>query len=174
MVLALCLILLFGVTVASCLSDFRRMRIPNTHVLFVLALFVVAFATTPDAFHVWWEHGAAMLVFLVLTYIMFAFGMLGAGDAKYGAALALWVGLPGLMAYVFFMAIAGGVLGVLSLVLRKYRPLKNPRPGGWIATVQDGGNAVPYGIALSIGVWLAFFHTSAFSHQLDELIKIIH
>jgi len=174
MVLALCLVLLFCVTVASCVSDVRRMRIPNTHVVAVLALFVIAFAAAPDAFHTWWEHGAAMLVFLVLTYIMFAVGMLGAGDAKYGAALALWVGLPGLMAYVFFMAIAGGLLGILSLLLRKYRPVKNPPPGSWAATVQDGGNAVPYGIALSVGVWAAFFHTAVFSHQLDELIKIIH
>ena len=174
MVLALCLIILCGVTLASCITDIRSMRIPNTHVVIVLILFVIAFATTPDAFHAWWEHGAAMLIFLVLTYLMFAFGMLGAGDAKYGAALALWVGLPGLMAYVFFMAIIGGVLGVLSLVLRKYRPLKNPPAGSWAATVQDGGNAVPYGIALSIGVWASFFHTSAFSHQLDELIRIIH
>jgi prepilin peptidase CpaA len=174
MVLALCLILLFGVTLASCVSDIRQMRIPNAHVVMVLVLFAVAFIAAPDAFHVWWAHAAAMLVFLVLTYIMFAFGMLGAGDAKYGAALALWVGLPGLMAYVFFMAIIGGVLGVLSLLLRKYRPVKNPRAGSWVATVQDGGNAVPYGIALSIGVWAAFFHTAAFSHHLDELIRIIH
>jgi prepilin peptidase CpaA len=174
MVLALCLIILFVVTMASCITDIRSMRIPNTHVVVVLVLFGIAFATTPDAFHTLWEHAAAMLVFLVLTYIMFAFGMLGAGDAKYGAALALWVGLPGLMAYVFFMAIIGGVLGVLSLVLRKYRPVKNPRAGSWVATVQDGGNAVPYGIALSIGVWAAFFHTSVFFHQLDELINIIH
>jgi len=174
MVLALCLILLFCVTVASCVSDIRQMRIPNTHVVIVLVLFAVAFAAAPGAFHAWWEHGAAMLAFLVLTYIMFAVGMLGAGDAKYGAALALWAGLPGLMAYVFFMAISGGVLGVLSLLLRKYRPVKNPRAGSWVATVQDGGNAVPYGIALSIGIWASFFHTSLFSHQLDELIRIIH
>lgn len=174
MVFALCLILLFCVTLASCISDIRQMRIPNTHVVIVAVLFVVAFVAAPEAFHTWWEHGLAMLVFLVLTYIMFAFGMLGAGDAKYGAALALWVGLPGLMAYVFFMAIVGGVLGVLSLLLRKYRPFKKPAQGSWAATVQDGGNAVPYGIALSIGVWAAFFHTMSFSQQIDELIKIIH
>lgn len=174
MVLALCIICLFVVTIASCWSDIRRLRIPNTHVLAVLALFVVAFAFSPDSFGLWWEHLGAMLAFLVLTYIMFAFGMLGAGDAKYGAALALWVGLPGLLPYVFFMAMVGGVLGVFSLLLRKYRPFKNPPSSGWVATVQDGGNAVPYGIALSVGLWGCFFHTAVLSHQLDELIKIIH
>lgn len=174
MVLALCIICLFVVTLASGWSDIRRLRIPNTYVLAVLGLFVIGFAAAPDSFGLWWEHLGAMLAFLVLTYIMFAFGMLGAGDAKYGAALALWVGLPGLLPYVFFMAMAGGVLGVFSLLLRKYRPFKNPPAGGWVATVQDGGNAVPYGIALGIGLWGCFFHTAVLSHQLDELIKIIH
>lgn len=174
MILALCLILLFITTLACCVSDFLRLRIPNVYVLVVLGLFVVGFIASPDSFGVWWEHVGAMLVFLVLTYVMFAFGMLGAGDAKYGAALALWVGLPGLFPFAFFMAMVGGVLGLFSLLLRKYRPFKNPPAGGWVATVQDGGNAVPYGIALSIGLWGCFFHTAVLSHQLDELISIIH
>jgi len=162
------------ITVLACISDVRGLRIPNLYVALIFAAFFPAFIFMPDAFGTWWEHLGAMLVFLVITYVMFVWNMLGAGDAKYGAALALWIGLQGLMPFVLYMAIVGGVLGVLSLVLRKYKPVKNPRVGSWAATVQDGGNAVPYGIAITAGAWGAIFHTGFAFHQLDELIRIIH
>ncbi len=162
------------VMLMACVSDVRGLRIPNLYVALIFAAFFPAFIFAPEAFGTWWEHLGAMLVFLVITYLMFVWNMLGAGDAKYGAALALWVGLQGLMPFVLYMAIVGGVLGVMSLVLRKYKPVKNPRAGSWAATVQDGGNAVPYGIAISVGACAAIFHTGFAFHQLDELIKIIH
>lgn len=174
MVVALLTCLVLVVTLMSCVSDVRRLRIPNTHVMAVLAAFVVAYALSPQSFGVWWHPFAAGAVFLVITYIMFALRMLGAGDAKMGAVLALWVGLPGLMAYVMYMAIMGGVIGVASLVIKKRKPFKNPRAGGWIATVQSGGNAVPYGIAITAGAWGAMLHNGFIFHQIDEVIKIIH
>lgn len=174
MIVALLTAVVFVVTLMCCISDVRHLRIPNKYVLAVIAAFVIAFAVSPAAFGVWWHPFAAALVFLVVTYVMFVFNMLGAGDAKLGAALALWVGLPGLMAYMMYMMIAGGVLGVASLYIKKRKPFKNPRAGGWIATVQDGGNAVPYGIAITVGVWGALLHIGFISHQLDELFKIIH
>lgn len=174
MIVALLTLSVFVVTVLSCISDVQRLRIPNTYVLFVAGAFIVAFTLSPSSFGVWWHPFAGAAFFLVVTYIMFVYRLIGAGDAKMGAALALWVGLPGLMAYVMYMAIAGGVIGVMSLVIKRFKPFKHPRAGGWIATVQDGGNAVPYGIAITVGAWAAMLHNGFVSHQLDEVIKIIH
>lgn len=174
MIVAILTCLVFFVTLLSCISDVRALRIPNTHVIFILAAFVPAFVLAPENFGLWWHPFAAAAVFLVITYVMFVYRMLGAGDAKMGAALALWVGLPGLLPYVMYMAIAGGVLGIASIIIRKRKPFKNPREGSWVATVQAGGNAVPYGIAITVGAWGAMLHNGFISHQLDELIKIIH
>lgn len=174
MIVALLTCLVLLITLMSCVSDVRRLRIPNSYVIAVLVAFVAAYAVSPESFGVWWHPFAAGAVFLVITYVMFAYRMLGAGDAKMGAALALWVGLPGLMAYVMYMAIAGGVVGAASLLIKKRKPFKNPREGGWIATVQSGGNAVPYGIAITVGAWGTMFHNGFIFHQIDELIKIIH
>lgn len=174
MIVALLTCLVLVVTLLSCASDVRALRIPNKHVLVILAAFVLAFALSPASFGAWWHPFAGGAVFLAVTYIMFACNLLGAGDAKFGAALALWVGLPGLMAYVMYMAIVGGVLGAASLFLKKKKPFKNPRAGGWVATVQSGGNAVPYGVAITVGAWGAMFHNGFISNQIDELIKIIH
>lgn len=174
MIVALLTCAVLLTTLLSCISDVQRLRIPNTHVLFVIGAFALAFVLSPSSFGAWWHPFAAGLVFLVITYVMFALNMLGAGDAKLGAALALWVGLPGLMAYVMYMAIVGGILGVVSLVLKRRKLFKNPRAGGWVATVQEGGNAVPYGIAITAGAWAAMLHNGFIFHQIDELIKIIH
>lgn len=174
MIVALLTCAVLLATLLSCISDVQRLRIPNTHVLFVIGAFALAFVLSPSSFGAWWHPFAAGLVFLVITYVMFALNMLGAGDAKLGAALALWVGLPGLMAYVMYMAIVGGILGVVSLVLKRRKLFKNPRAGGWVATVQEGGNAVPYGIAITAGAWAAMLHNGFIFHQIDELIKIIH
>jgi prepilin peptidase CpaA len=174
MIVAFLTCLMLAVTLMSCVSDLRCLRIPNRHVAIVLASFAAAYAVSPASFGTWWHPFAAGFIFFLITYVMFACNMLGAGDAKLGAALALWVGLQGLMIYVMYMAVVGGVLGAASLFIRRRKPFKNPRPGGWVATLQAGGNAVPYGIALSAGAWGAMWHNGFISHQLDELIKIIH
>lgn len=158
-----------AVMLCASVSDIRRMRIPNTHVLFVLVAFAAAFAVSPDDFGRWWEHLAALGIFLAVTFAMFCAGMLGAGDAKYGAALALWVGLPHLLVFLFFMTLAGGVLGVLSLLMRKYKPFENPPAESWMAQAQGGASAVPYGIAISAGALAALLHSGFISHQLHQV-----
>lgn len=174
MIVALLTCVVLAATVASCVSDVKSLRIPNAYVVAILLAFVPAFLIAPEQFGAWWEHLGAFAAIFAITYVMFAVGMIGGGDAKLGSALALWVGLKGLMAYVFYMAVVGGVLGLFSLLLKKKKPFTKPKKGSWVATVQDGGNAVPYGIALSIGAWAGLFHTGFLGHQLDELIRIIH
>ncbi len=174
MLVALLVIIVFIITLASCVSDVRSLRIPNSHSLVILVSFIVAYALSPESFGAWWEHLGAGAGMFVITYLMFVAGMLGGGDSKLGTVLALWVGLKGLMLYVFYMAVVGGFVGIASLVIKKKKPFKNPLPGSWVAQVQEGRNAVPYGIAIVAGAWLALFHTGFLYHQMDELIKIIH
>jgi prepilin peptidase CpaA len=100
--------------------------------------------------------------------------MIGGGDSKLGTALALWAGLRGLLPFVFYMALVGGILGIAALVLYKLKPFKNPRVGGWIEQAQLGANAIPYGIAISAGAWASFFHTGIVHEQIHEVFKIIH
>lgn len=176
--LALIVLILTGVTLVttlfSCVSDVKSMRIPNMHSLIIAAAFLVAFAASPESFEgKWWYYPAALVAMFAITFGMFAKGMIGGGDAKLGSALALWVGLQGLVPYVFWMAIAGGLLGVASLFIKKSKRFVGLPPENWIAQVQEGRNAVPYGIAISFGAWGALLQTGFLSHQLHELLKII-
>lgn len=169
------LIFLFGlfVTLGMCFvaakSDYNGFKIPNMVSLVIIAAFAVAFGVLtlteqrevffrPIGMHI----GAALLV-LMVTGAMFALKQLGAGDSKFATAVALWVGLPGLVPFLFYMALSGGVVAGISLYLRKHKVVENPKEGSWIHAAQNGGGSVPYGIAIAIGAVAAFLFRGYFS-----------
>lgn len=161
---------LFGVivTLGMCAlgawSDFRGFRIPNAVSVAILAAFAVSYGALyvtgtrevvllPIGLHI----GAALLV-LLITGTLFAFKQLGAGDSKMATVLALWMGLPGLVPFLFYMSLAGGVVAGISLILKKWKPVKNPPEGSWVDKAQQGHPSVPYGIALACGALAAFIY----------------
>jgi Flp pilus assembly protein protease CpaA len=89
-------------------------------------------------------------------------------------ALGLWLGLEGLLPFLFYMALAGGVIGVFSLIIAKRKPFKKLLPGSWLGQAQAGKNAIPYGLAISFGAWAAFSHSGFIHNQLNEVFSIIH
>lgn len=150
-------------------SDYKGFRIPNSVPLVVAASFLLAYGVTsltgqrehmfmPLAAHL----GVAFVV-LMLTMVLYAFKLFGAGDSKFASAIALWLSVQGLAAFFFYMTLVGGVLGLVSLALKKWKPLKNPAPGSWFAKAQEGHNAVPYGIAIALGALIAFGFMGYFS-----------
>lgn len=161
------------ITIACCLSDWRSMRIPNVFCLAIALCFVGAYAINPGDFAPLWSHLAAGAGMLLVTYVMFALGMFGGGDAKLAAALALWLGLQAVFPFVVFMGVAGGGLAVLALYIKHKKPVAHPAPESWIGRLQGGRDALPYGIAISIGFWLAIFHTPALGDKLHEVISLI-
>jgi prepilin peptidase CpaA len=131
----LALLLLFGAT-----KDALSFRLPNwlTLASAVLALILVAL-TVPD--HLILHAGFALAVFVV-GLAAFHFNLLGGGDIKWIAALALWIG-PHLdfIRFIIVMGLAGGVLaGVVYIVGRV-------RPGYGRA---DGPSHLPYGVAIAV------------------------
>ena len=167
-------LIVFVLTLLSCISDVRSMRIANWYSLAIVGCFVPAWLATPELFHSIAQQAGALGLMFAVTYIMFSYGMMGGGDSKYASALALWIGLKGLMPFMFYMALMGGVVGLATLFIRKYKPFKNPPEGSWMEQAQAEKNVVPYGVAISFGAWAAFFHTGFVHNQLNEVIKIIH
>ena len=101
----------------------------------------------------WWASGlsvaamAAQLglglgVFAVLA-ALFAAGAVGGGDVKLLSALALWIKPLWFVQLLVVMALAGGVLSVLSIVWRLRQ------------RERRGARGVPYGIAIALGgLWV--------------------
>ena len=54
------------------------------------------------------------------------------------------------------MSVAGGLLGLTALALRKWTPVKEPKENSWVARVQAGESKVPYGVAIALGALASF------------------
>lgn len=158
-----------GLGILSGMADFRGLRIPNLYPLIIACVFFPAFAAAHFAgvgvMGLFWPHLAVGAGMLLVTFIMYSLNIFGGGDSKLLSAYALWAGLVGLLPLVFYMAISGGVLGLLTIFIRKKKPFKAPREGSWIARVQAGENRVPYGIPIGIGALVAFLQMDFLSAE---------
>ena len=76
-------------------------------------------------------------VFTVLA-LAFQIGMMGGGDVKLAAALALWFPPLATVKLLIIMSIAGGLLSVVILILHRRRK-------------AEGKPKVPYGVAIAAG-----------------------
>lgn len=169
------LLFLFGLlaTVGMCglaaWSDFKGFKISNLVPLVIIAAFAVAFAGASltgqreEVFMAIGKHLGMGFVVLMATMAMYAFKLFGAGDSKFASALALWMTPQGLAAFFFYMTIIGGLIGLASLAMRKWKPFKRPPAGSWIEKAQAGHNKVPYGIAIAGGAIIAFFFMDYFN-----------
>jgi len=84
----------------------------------------------------------AMMVFIVFAGL-FALRMMGGGDVKMIAAIALWLPFPLLMSMLMVMAIAGGIIAAAMLIRHRWRRNED-RP------------QIPYGVAIAIGaLWVS-------------------
>ncbi len=166
------LLVTLGMCAMAAWSDYKGFRIPNMVSIVIAAAFAVAYGAT-------YVSGQVSIVFgdvkshliaagavLLVTMLLFGLKLLGAGDSKFAAAVSLWLGVPGLAPFLFYMALIGGVLGVASLALRRWKPFKNPPEGSWPDKAQSGHNSVPYGIAIAGGVVAAFLYRGYFTLSL--------
>jgi prepilin peptidase CpaA len=141
---ALLLLVLLGCgLVAAAALDWRSRIIPNW-LNGAIALGAIPFwiatglALWPGvALHV----GIAAAVFAAFA-LAFQLGMMGGGDVKMLAALALWLPPLAVVQLIVIMSLAGGAL-TLAMVLR-HRLAKT-----------EGALEIPYGIAIAFaGLWL--------------------
>ncbi len=159
-----CLCVALGVGVLSALSDMRGLTIPNKYSLIVILAFLAAYGGlwvlggvgSGFVFFGPLSHALSALIVFVVTLVFFALRTLGAADSKLATAYALWVGLEGLAAFLVYMTLAGGVVALLSLIFKKWKPFKVPREGSWVARVQAGESKVPYGVAIFFGALVSF------------------
>jgi prepilin peptidase CpaA len=142
----------------ACFSDLFSMRISNRLCLSVFALFVffAVLASMAPAVVMW--HVLAGLCALVVSFGLFAAGAIGGGDAKFVAAVSVWMGFSQLVEYLAIASILGGFLTLAIVVFRKY-PLP-PRLVGveWINKLHDQKSGIPYGIALGIAAMMMLPH----------------
>lgn len=136
---------------AAAAEDAVRLRISNIVVLLVLiGAIVAAVVVGPDL--TLWKNLVIFLALLGIGTPMFAAGKLGGGDVKLLAAVGLWFNFTGALWMIVAVALAGGVLALLVLILRSF---------GWseeirrrVVLLRPGGG-IPYGVAIAAGALIA-------------------
>lgn len=146
-----CLGLFAAALVWAAGSDLLRLRIPNWVVVAIAALYpiYVLSAAQPVA----WQ-GALVVAGLVFAigFAFYSFRLLGGGDVKLLAAVALWAGPVQITAFMMSTAIIGGMLALVATT-----PLRLLLPYMAAATRVDADvrqlvqAQIPYGVAIAAG-----------------------
>jgi len=154
--------------------DFSFYRIPNLFlgVLLVLYAFYAPFFLT---LHYVLISLVIFAVMLALGFGLYAFKVIGAGDAKYIAVTCLWFGSHGIIPLLFIVSLVGGFLALLYLLFRdhvarlsdwvwlKFQKAETSYP--WLQNVwlesgtgsekgkreNIGSRMIPYGVAIAAG-----------------------
>lgn len=139
--------------------DLTTMTIPNM----LTAALAVAFLLFLPLSGLGWQdaalHAAAGALMLVIGMAMFGFGWIGGGDAKFVAAIALWLGWSELLGYLLVASILGGALTVFLLWFRTMPLPEVLVRREWIARLHDRKAGIPYGVALGLGGLWMFQHS---------------
>ena len=132
-------VLLALLLIVAAVIDVRTLTISNRLNLVVagLAPFYWLAAGLPL-----WPGIAVQVVLAIGVFILFAAmfyaGMMGGGDVKLAAALALWLSPAATVKFLVFMSLAGGVLTLAVLGWHRWK--KRP-----------GKPEIPYGVAIAAG-----------------------
>jgi prepilin peptidase CpaA len=152
-----------GAVAFAAAMDLLTMKIPNRiSALVVLAFFPLAMLAGMGAWDILY-HVAAGLAVLALGVLLFIPGWFGGGDAKLMAAIALWIGPESLFPFIFYVALAGGMIATAFASARSV-PLPRVFLGeAWALRLHRRDAGIPYGIALAAGALLVYPHTVWFA-----------
>ncbi len=141
-------------------ADLTSYEIANWLSLVIVADFVVTAAFgTPEFIAIAWHLGVGAAM-LVAGFALFAAGIFGGGDAKFLAASSVWFGLAGLLKFVVYVALVGGLLGIAILCLRYFALPASWTEKKWLRRLHSRDQGVPYGVAIAAAAGLMYIPLS--------------
>ena len=129
------------------IDDLRRFKIRNVWIMFLAVGFLIKCGADQRA-DVLLAHGLFATLGLAALACLFAFGLMGGGDAKLLGAALLWVGPEGCLVYALLL-LPCATIYVLGA-----------RFAGWPARRRAGGLEIPFGPSIAMA-WLAFLAIAA-------------
>ena len=148
------LILLLLVAAAE---DAWRLRISNWTCLAILLAALLAMVLVGPTWALW-KNGALFIGLLVIGTPLFAAGKLGGGDVKLLAVSSLWFDFGGAIRMILAVAIAGGLLALILIALRKVQWSEATLARVPVLRRRGG---IPYGVAIAAGALITIALQSA-------------
>ncbi|MFN3463913.1 MAG: prepilin peptidase [Terricaulis sp.] len=142
-----------GLVVFAACSDIARLIIPNWVSIALAAIFPVAalIAGAPlmtIGLHLLFGFGV-----LAVGFVLFQLNIIGGGDAKLLAAVSIWTGMTAFMPFIFWTAIAGGLMALALLTARQLLPVGSYP--SFVDHLLKKQNGIPYGVAIMVGALMA-------------------
>jgi prepilin peptidase CpaA len=144
--------------------DVAKRRIPNLVTGAAAGLGVAAQLVDRGRWSAASGLGAA-IVTVALLWRPWTAGGIGGGDVKMAAAVAIWVGLEGMIRYALAVAAAGGVVALVMYFLSRKSVRQDVKTNLTLAALQQrlpdveaptkGRRSVPYGLAIAAGAAFA-------------------
>ncbi|MEM8947840.1 MAG: prepilin peptidase [Pseudomonadota bacterium] len=178
MMASLCIVCLAGLLVTGALNDIDCRRLPNWLTSAVAGLYALFVAVSPTPIDWMSAFVVAGLVFAV-GFACFAFQLMGGGDVKLMTGLALWAGVEHIALFLMVTTIAGGLLSLVILMLRRWsrspalltltflsgqftRRFQRPaalagNPTSADVTDVEINESLPYGVAIAAGGFAVIF-----------------
>ena len=153
---AIILIVLPACLALAALTDFLEMTIPNWISLLLIGAFVLIVPFSGlSVIELGWHLAAALLVFFG-CFALFAFNVMGGGDAKLLTAAALWFGFNhSLFEFLVYTGYLGGALTIVIMLLRANWD-KLATVGVRLPQTLMVANKIPYAIAIGAAGLLAY------------------
>ncbi|MBY5749507.1 peptidase [Rhizobium leguminosarum bv. viciae] len=150
-------------------SDLFTMTIPNRISVILIASFLVLAPFSGLGLEMIGMHLAGVAIVFSACFALFAFNVMGGGDAKLMSATALWFGLnESLLFLMTDIAMIGGLITLLILLIRAQSDtilaIGLPVPNSVLLAKK-----IPYGIAIAIGGFMAFPSSPLFITALESL-----
>jgi len=157
------LTLVAAAMITAAVYDAATLTIPNWISLLLIALFPFVALAAGLSWAAVGMHVAIGVGALVVGILLFAWRLIGGGDAKLFAAIALYMGGAWIGPYVFAVALAGGALAGVVLALRWINASGVSARLPWLAYLTKAGTGIPYGIAIAAGGLFVFPATRLFA-----------
>jgi len=151
---ALVLAVFAGILLAAAYGDVRRLLIPNRFPLALVLLYPAYLLTAPTPVQPLLSLAIA-LGFFCAGAGLFAAGLMGGGDVKLLAAVALWVEPPHALEFLLLTTLAGAVIGLALLTPQgtHVEAMVQDVGAGWKGAGDDGTTkrrrVMPYGVAIA-------------------------
>ncbi|MBT8472660.1 MAG: hypothetical protein HKN14_02410 [Marinicaulis sp.] len=148
--------------VVAAANDIYEFKIPNWVSIILIAGYPVAGLAAGAPAGVIVEGFAVGAAALAVGFSLFAFNIVGGGDAKLLAATAPWMGVSAIAGFLFYTAIAGLALIVVLMTFRSLPVLPVYARAPWILKLHDRKKDLPYGVAIAAGGLISFSQTPFF------------
>jgi prepilin peptidase CpaA len=143
--LALCAL---ACVVAAAAFDLASFEIPDS-LSIALVITAIGYGLAVPDFG-WISHIAAPLIVFGIGLFIFSRGWLGGGDVKLMSGIAAWTGLEGLLPQLVVTSVAGGVLVLVLMGIRRGLATAGMEPDGMHKLFRSDG-PIPYAVAIAAG-----------------------